>query len=75
MFTEKSDFQSGGFTKNQYRGGISQKGGLGQFADLNGGLDKKEGGGVFEEGVDASMHTKLHRFIVGGFFLPYWENK
>ena len=40
-----------------------------------GGLGKNEGGGVFEEGVDTPMHTKLHGFIVGGFFLPYWENE
>ena len=27
-FTEKSDFQGGGFMKNQYRGGLPKKGGL-----------------------------------------------
>ena len=36
-----------------------------------GGFGKKEEGGVFEEGVDTPMHTKLHGFIAGGFFLPY----
>ena len=38
--------------KNQYIGGNCQKwgGGLEQFADLMG-LDKKEGGGVFERGL------------------------
>ena len=30
--------------KNQYRGGLPKKGGLGQFADLRGGLGKKEEG-------------------------------
>ena len=39
----------GGFTKNQYIGGIALKRGIGQFADLRG-LGKKEGGGVFKEG-------------------------
>ena len=38
----------GGFTKNQYIGGLSKEGGLGKFADLRGGLDKKERDGVFE---------------------------
>ena len=47
-FTEKSDFQSWFTTKNIY-GRFSKKGGLGQFADLRGGLAKK-GGGVFEGG-------------------------
>ena len=40
--------------KNQYRGWDCLKrggGGYGQFADLKGGLGKKEGGGVFEEGL------------------------
>ena len=36
---------------------------------------KKEGGRAFEEGVNTPMHTKLHGFIVGGFFLPYCENE
>ena len=35
--------------KNQHIGGDCLKGGgLGQFADLRGGLGKKEGGSVFE---------------------------
>ena len=35
-----------------------KRGGLGQFADLRGELDKKEGEGVFERGgVDTPMHT------------------
>ena len=37
--------------KNQYRGGIAQKGGLEQFADLKGGLDKKEGVVFLGEGL------------------------
>ena len=41
----------GGFTKNQFIGGIAQKnGGLGQLVDLRGGLGKKEG-------VDTTMYT------------------
>ena len=39
--------RGGEFTKNQYRGGIAVKGGLGQFADLRegerGGLARKRG--------------------------------
>ena len=33
-----------GFTKNQYIGGLSKKGWLGQFADLRGGLGTKKRG-------------------------------
>ena len=47
-FTEKFDFQAW-FTKKRYIGGLSKKGGLGQFADLRWGLAKK-GDGVFEWG-------------------------
>ena len=44
--------------KTNIEGGLPKKGGFGQFADLRGGLGKKErGGGVFEEGVDTLMHT------------------
>ena len=45
MLTEKSDFEAGEFTKNQYRGGIASNGGLGQFSDLRGGegLARKRG--------------------------------
>ena len=43
MFTEKFLF-SGGFTKNQHREWITQKGGLGQISDIKGGLGKKNGG-------------------------------
>ena len=41
--------------RKQHRRGITQKGGLGQFADLRGGLTRKWGG-VFEEGF--LMHTR-----------------
>ena len=41
-----------GFTKKS----IFRGGGGGQFADLRGGLGKKDGG-VFEEGVDTPIHT------------------
>ena len=41
------------------------RGGLGQFPDLRdrgqGGLSKKEGGSVFEGGVDTAMHTMGHK--------------
>ena len=46
----------GGVTKNQYIGGIAKKRGLGQFIDLRGGLDGKEGD-LFEGKVDTPMHT------------------
>ena len=40
--------------KNQYRGrDCLKEGGFGQFANLRGGLGKKEGG------VDTAMHTML----------------
>ena len=50
----------GGVMKNQYRGGLPKKGGGGlqQFGDLRGRLDKKEGRGCFwGRGVDNPMHT------------------
>ena len=41
-----------------YRGELSKKRGLGQFAALRGGrAGKKEGGRCFWEGFDAPMHT------------------
>ena len=40
-------FRRGAFMKNQYRGGLPKTGGLGQFTDLRGGLERKRGG-VFE---------------------------
>ena len=36
-------FKGGGFTKNQYGGGLPKRARLGQFADLRGGLGKEEG--------------------------------
>ena len=52
----------GGVTKNQYIGGIAKKRGLGQFIDLRGGLDGKEGG-LFEEKVDTPMHTSNEQSV------------
>ena len=52
----KSDFQGGGFLKNQYRGGVCLKRGLGQFADLKGDLTRKRG-------VDTPIHTMMSVFI------------
>ena len=51
---------------------MPKKGGFGQFADLRGGggLGKKEGGGVFEEGgVDTLMHTMIEMVSVAVFSL------
>ena len=60
-FTEKSDVWGGGgeLNKNQYRGVIAEKGGLGPLADLSGGGLAKKRGVVFlrGEGVDTPMHT------------------
>ena len=58
-------------TKNQYRGSIALKGGLGQFVDLRGAWQER-GEGVFEWGeVDTSMHTmkvvqnwKINLFLI-----------
>ena len=33
----------GGLTKNQYKGGVPKKGGLGQFANLRGAWQEREG--------------------------------
>ena len=50
-FTEKSDFQRGNFTKKQIKRRDWLKRGLGQFADLRGGLVKKEKVVFFEGGL------------------------
>ena len=47
-FTEKSNFLEGG-SKKHIRGNCLKAGGIGQFADLGGGLGKKRGD-VFEVG-------------------------
>ena len=50
---EKANFK--GFLKKPIPGGMPETGGgggLGQFADVGGGLGRKERGGVFERGVD-----------------------
>ena len=49
MGVTKNPILKGGVTKNQYIGGIALKGGLGQCADLRGGVAKKEGV-VFSKG-------------------------
>ena len=54
--------RGGRVTKNQYIGGIAKKRGLGQFIDLRGGLDGKEGG-LFEEKVDTPMHTSNEQSV------------
>ena len=41
--------------KEQYIGGFSEKGGLGLFADLRGGL--AQNGVVFLRGIDTQMHV------------------
>ena len=51
-FIEKSDFffWEGGW-KTNIEDGLPKKGGHGQFAHLRGGLDRKDGGDVFEGGL------------------------
>ena len=55
----------GGFTKKQYIGEIAYKGEgvLGQFADLRGGLGKKERV-VFLRGVDTPIHTMTSKHLL-----------
>ena len=45
--------------KSVYRGELSEKTGLGQFADLRGGLCKKEMDSVFEEGAGLLLQCTL----------------
>ena len=53
----KNPIFRGMLTKNQYIGGkLPKKRGLGQFVDLRGGLDEKQGV-VFLRGYDTPMHT------------------
>ena len=56
MFTEKSNFYLGEFTKNQFNieGRIALKKGSLSSLQI---LARKWGGGVFEWGVDSPMHT------------------
>ena len=64
---EKPDFKGEGSTQKNYLGeGLPKKGGgLGQYANLRGGLARKRGGGVFlrGKGVDTPLHAM--KFIVG----------
>ena len=56
-------FRRGEFSKDQYRGRdcLKRRGGHGQFADLKGGLGKKERGGIFEgEGLILDAHYEAH---------------
>ena len=68
-FTEKSNFQ-GGLKNPIYRGELPKKGELGRFADLKGGLAKKQKGGwsLFcgggGGGVDPPMHTMMKQILV-----------
>ena len=61
-FTENPAFRWGS-RKTNIEGRLPKKGGLGQLSDLGeeGGLGKKEEGGVFEgRGTDNPMHTMYH---------------
>ena len=48
-------FRVGSQKKNNIQGRLSKKGGLGQFADLKGGMENKDGG-VFER-VDTQTYV------------------
>ena len=57
--------------KNQYRrGGLSKKGGLGQFVDLKGGLARKRLV-MFLRGVDAPMLTTQQVCLESGQFISF----
>ena len=59
MGSWKNPSLEGGSWKNNIKGGLPIKRGLGQFADLRGaGLGKKEGGWE-GGGVDTPMHTVI----------------
>ena len=54
----------GGLTKNQYRGGgLPNKGGLAQFADLRGGLGKKDRVVFLRRGFDTPKRTMKYTSI------------
>ena len=44
-------------TKKQCRGDCVKRGGAWTFCRFKWGLGKRDGGGVFERGVDTPMHT------------------
>ena len=46
---------------------MPKKGGLRQFADLRGGLGKKDEGGVFKGEVDTPMHTIINKTLFKNF--------
>ena len=56
-FTQKSDFQGGGFTKKQYIGANCLKRGAWTVCRFKECLAKKRGGECFWGGVDTPMHT------------------
>ena len=50
--------------------------GLGQFADLRGGIGKKEGDGVFAGVVDTPMHTmNSQKWFFIGYHLAHLAQK
>ena len=63
-FTEKPDFR-GGFSKNQYKGGIACRGWLWQFTGLREAWKKRKGS-VFEGGWWEGWYTSAHFESVRG---------
>ena len=55
----KNSIFRGGLMKNQYMGGgcLTEGGGAWTVCRFKGGLGEKEGGSVFEGGIDTLMHT------------------
>ena len=56
-------FLGGVHKKPIYRRELPKKGGLGQFVESKGGLDKKEGVVFLRGGVDKPMHTMDAHFF------------
>ena len=67
-------FSGRGFTKNQYvRGKVPKNGGLGQFADLSGGL-AKESGWCFCGGGGLIPHCTLWQWSDTAFPFSVFQN-
>ena len=60
--------------KTKIGGGIAQKRKLGQFADSRG-VDKKEGGGVFERGLIPQCTLCFFQLQICSFPLPHKEKE
>ena len=76
MVHGKLRFLGRGFTRNQYIGGLPKKGGLGQFADLEGETWQERGGvGVFEGGSYSNAHCELEDYLGKKLAEPNFSGK